>query len=172
MAPSMKPSILLVPGSWHPPRCYAELVDTITALGYECICTPLATNGNDKTGLTWKDDVNGIRDAAVALFDQGKEVLIVAHSYGGIPACVATQNLGVSERAARGLRGGFRGIAFLAAFAIPVKGMDMLQTFGGVFPGWVNVGKPYSLTKVGLVDRRPCLSCLTNDVLEHANSRQ
>ncbi|KAI1082914.1 Alpha/beta hydrolase fold-1 [Whalleya microplaca] len=143
MDATRNPMILLVTGSWHQPWHYRKWIEQINMLGYECICNENASNGEGQSNVTWEDDVRCIHDTVIPLFELGREVVIVAHSYGGIPACAATQGLGLSERTAEGLRGGFRHIMFLAAFAIPERGMDLVKTLGGALPDWVDHGKPY-----------------------------
>jgi hypothetical protein len=83
------------------------------------------------------------------LFDAGQEVVIIGHSYGGVPACAATQGQSVSERAAEGKKGGFRSIIYMAGFAIPERGKDLLQTFGGSWTPWQDPAVPYTKVSLG-----------------------
>jgi hypothetical protein len=83
-------------------------------------------------------------ETAEQFFVQGREVVLIAHSYGGIPATAATQGQGVQERQAAGLNGGFHSIIFLAAFAIPVRGWDLITTFGGAYPPWLETSEKYT----------------------------
>lgn len=78
------------------------------------------------------------------LFDAGREVVIIGHSYGGIPACASTQGYTMDERADKGKKGGFRSIIYLAGFAIPEKGKDLLQTIGGSWAPWQDPAIPDS----------------------------
>lgn len=82
--------------------------------------------GVDATGITWEADTKVLVEQAESFFAQGKEVIPVAHSYGGIPATVATRHNSVEERVERGLAGGFRRIIFVCAFAIPEAGLSNL----------------------------------------------
>jgi len=56
------------------------------------------------------------------LLDDGKEVVVVGHSYGGLPAYLCTEGQSIAERTAAGKKGGVRSVVFLCAFAIPEKG--------------------------------------------------
>ncbi|KAI1500827.1 Alpha/beta hydrolase fold-1 [Biscogniauxia marginata] len=143
MTSSEKPVILLVGGAWHLPIHYSKLIDQIKALGYEIVCPKLPTVGEGRAGKTWEDDARHIQNTVLPFFEAGKEVFIVAHSYGGIPATVATQGLGLSERAAKGLKGGFSQIAYLTAFALPVH-VDLITILGGSYPDWIDHDEPYS----------------------------
>ncbi|ETS76659.1 hypothetical protein PFICI_12046 [Pestalotiopsis fici W106-1] len=126
-----KPVFLLVCGGWHPPAAYDRLKEQLEGRGYEYYCPKLSSLGPEASGVTYQADVEVIRQTALPLFEQGKEVVLVAHSAGGVPAVVATQGLEISQRLAKGDKGGFKQIVFIAAVVIPVRGSDTLQTLGG-----------------------------------------
>ncbi|KAI8958754.1 hypothetical protein F5Y11DRAFT_359783 [Daldinia sp. FL1419] len=69
--------------------------------------------------------------------DNGKEFIIVCHSYGGVPGCAATKGFTVEERKHNGKKGGFRAILFMAAFSVSRAGMNILQCLGGQYPLWM-----------------------------------
>ncbi|CAJ2509004.1 Uu.00g140300.m01.CDS01 [Anthostomella pinea] len=135
------PVILVIGGAWHEPLCYGLLMTQIEALGYECLVPRLPTVCGIR-GLTWEADVAMIHELVLPLFEQGKEVVICGHSYGGIPACAATEGLSVGDRLKAGQRGGFRAIIYMAGFAVPMKGMDLVETLGGVLPDWMSPELP------------------------------
>jgi hypothetical protein len=47
---------------------------------------------------TYLNDVATIHAIILPLIDAGREIFIVAHSYGGIPGCAATEGQSVRER--------------------------------------------------------------------------
>jgi pimeloyl-ACP methyl ester carboxylesterase len=141
---SDKPVLLFVHGAWHPPKCYDAIKLALTNLNYQCIIPKLPSVGPESHGVTWEADKTKIIETAEPFFNQGREVVLIAHSYGGIPATAATEGQGTEERAKRGLKGGFHSIIFLAAFAIPVKGWDLITTFGGAYPPWLQAGEKYA----------------------------
>ncbi|OTA91101.1 hypothetical protein M434DRAFT_76884 [Hypoxylon sp. CO27-5] len=134
-----KPVILLAHGAWHPPILYNPLKYALEARGYELLVPELATMGVGKTGLSWDADVDMLIETATPLFDQGRNVIIMGHSYGGIPACVATRGNTVDDRRAVGKTGGFSHLAFLAAFAVPARGMGVLSASGGSLNPWTSM---------------------------------
>ncbi|ETS82481.1 hypothetical protein PFICI_04357 [Pestalotiopsis fici W106-1] len=141
---SSRPAVLVIGGAWHPPACYDPLRVRLEAMGYEYYCPQLPSLGAESRGVTFADDVEAIQKLAVRLFDQGKEVVIIGHSSGGLLACDVTQGHEVAQRAKEGKPGGFRHVIFLAAFFVPARGMDMLQTLGGAWPDWQIAGEPYT----------------------------
>lgn len=157
---AQKPAIIIVHGAWSlPDPSYTPLKRQLEGLGYECYLPHLRTSGHESEvrGQTWESDVEVILDTARPLFDAGREVVLVAHSYGGVPAGAATKGNGVADRAREGKAGGFRGIVYVAAFAIPAAGVDLFAVFGGQWPPWAEFAPAYSK----VCSRRRCLSLVT-----------
>lgn len=165
-----KPTILLVPGAWHQPGLYQPLVKELERLSYTCLTVATATVGKDSHGKTWADDVVAIMAVAQPLFDEGKEVIIIGHSYGGLPTVAATKDQTTVDRASRGEIGGFKQLILLAAYVIPERGSD-LRSLGEKYPDWTEWQPEY--TKVKLY---PYLQWLPvsdqNSLIEQVNSPQ
>lgn len=73
------------------------------------------------------------------LLDDGKDILLVMHSYSGSPGSVAARGLSQVERVSKGLEGGIIRLVFIAALVAP-KGASLLSMVGGKFHPWVQVG--------------------------------
>jgi pimeloyl-ACP methyl ester carboxylesterase len=85
----MRPTFVLVPGAWHLPSSWDRLRGELDALGYASIAVKLATNGSDPRGGL-QEDAAAIRATLDAI---DGPVVVVAHSYGGIPATEAVENV-------------------------------------------------------------------------------
>lgn len=131
MTSPSKPVFLLVCGGWHPPAAYDRLKEQLEGRGYEYYCPKLSSMGPGASGVTYEADVKVVQETALPLFEQGKEVVLIAHSAGGVPAVVATRGHEIGQRSAKGSKGGFKRIIFIAAVVIPIRGSDTLQTLGG-----------------------------------------
>lgn len=130
------PVFLLAHGAWHPPWLYEPLKEAIAKLGYTLVIPALPTMGTKAKDIAWDADVKALLQIAEPLFAQGKKIILIGHSYGGIPACVATRGQGVAERQAQGLDGGFLRIVFLCAFAMPSKGISQVDLMQHKLPAW------------------------------------
>lgn len=86
MSSPTKPAFLVVCGGWHPPAAYDKLREQLEGRGLEYRCPQLPSMGPSAAGVTYHADVDAIRAAALPLFEQGREVVLVAHSAGGVPA--------------------------------------------------------------------------------------
>jgi pimeloyl-ACP methyl ester carboxylesterase len=137
-----KPVVLLVHGAWQTIGQYAALEGLLEQAEFTVYSTANATSGADASrirGKTHLDDVARIHAAMEEPLAQGLEIILVCHSYGGIPATVAVENYQIFERQARGLPGGVRHVVYLAAFALPQRGASLLAGLGGQYAPFMSL---------------------------------
>lgn len=143
------PAILLVHGAWHGAWCWDAVRSALEARGREVHTVDLPTvHAPDKAELGMLDDAAAVR-AAVDAIDG--PVVVVAHSYGGVPT---TQGLAGAGNVVH--------IVFIAAFVLDA-GESLLGSVGGVAPSWWTVDG--ALTTAGNPDE-PAESLFFNDVPE------
>ncbi|OJJ94732.1 hypothetical protein ASPACDRAFT_65005 [Aspergillus aculeatus ATCC 16872] len=78
------PTLVLIPGSWHQPTCYDPIIQLLQG-EYQLNCVSItlpSTTGNPNA--TFKDDLDAARAAITHETAQGRNVVVVAHSYGGM----------------------------------------------------------------------------------------
>lgn len=130
---SENPAVLLVHGAWHGSWCWDRVRPVLEASGRAVHVVDLPTvHAADKAELTLADDVRTVRDAVDAI---DGPVVVVAHSYGGVPT---TQALVGAANVTH--------IVYIAAFALDA-GESLLGAVGGVAPSWWVVDGP--LTTAG-----------------------
>ncbi|KAK7908925.1 hypothetical protein PG985_014803 [Apiospora marii] len=80
------PTLILVPGAWHQPACYDKLVRILHGTyRLKCVAVTLpSASDNPAAGL--KHDIDAVREAMTKEFRKGRDVVVVAHSYGGMVA--------------------------------------------------------------------------------------
>ena len=139
-----KPTFLLVPGAWHQPDIYSNVIDNLSAHGYPTVSLPLPSAGAVPPNTSFNEDVNAIRASLTKLVDtEEKEVILVVHSYTGMPGTEAPKGLGRKERQEKGLKGGVVRLVFIMAFAMP-EGFQ--PTAGGAqMPEWMKLDLEVSL---------------------------
>lgn len=129
--PSAPPTFLLVPGAWHSPPIYDLLRAQLTQRGFPSVAAKLVTVGpTDAKNQGIEQDVVSIRSQLDPLVDAGKEVVVVCHSYGGIPTAAAVEGRNLKDRVAQGRKGGVRMVVYMTSFAIPA-GTGLLDGLGG-----------------------------------------
>ncbi|PYI07322.1 alpha/beta-hydrolase [Aspergillus sclerotiicarbonarius CBS 121057] len=124
---SDKPAILLIPGAFAPPEHYDAVVNAVVAQGHSIRALHLPTVGY-KSGVKvppcMEDDAAFIASEVAELADQGRDVVLLAHSYGGIPATQSTKGLGKAERQAQGMKGGIVRLAYMNCLVLPLGTSD------------------------------------------------
>ncbi|KAL8791759.1 MAG: hypothetical protein Q9195_005635 [Heterodermia aff. obscurata] len=115
---SVEPTFVLVPGNFLPSTYYSSTVKLLESHGYPTRVIAIPSTGSD-TSLTSNElDVAAVREVIQELSDAGKEIIIVAHSYGAIPACEAVDGLGLQERLKLSKSGGVVRLVFVAAWLL------------------------------------------------------
>jgi hypothetical protein len=127
-----KPAILLVQGVCHTVACFNDIKRRFEALSCDVFCRELPSVG-DATKSHTHD-----RDALLHLIqpqlDQGREFVILAHSYGSVPGVALCENQTVAERAATGKNGGIRLVLMVSCGAVVKRGQTVLGEAGGTYP--------------------------------------
>ena len=106
-----KSTIVLVQGSFQLPDVYYKLADALRSSGHPVVQPPLPSltdpDEPDFTSKTLSDDALAIRTEIKRFVDEGKTVIIVMHSYGGLVGNEAVnKDLSFDQRQAHGLPGG------------------------------------------------------------------
>jgi hypothetical protein len=138
------PHILFIHTSWHCPAHFDSIRSLFYSHGFQSSCPALPANGVDPPIIGLKEDAECIREELRNLIDlENKEVLVVAHGYGGMVATEAVDaRFGRQKRMAHGKKGGVVRLFYLCSF-FPEVGQSLSRTVGaGVedfLPPWVYV---------------------------------
>ena len=117
----MKPTILIVHGSFHSPNHFFPLRLLLHDAGYETECPTLPTYNSLKLRNQLAEDAACVATAARALLDRGKDVIVAMHSYGGLVGSEAiTEDMTKARRAEAGLEGGVVHLLYLCAYVVPL----------------------------------------------------
>ena len=115
---STKPTFVLVPGNFLPPAYYATAVERLESHSFPTKLVTLASTGSSEPLSSNKPDIAAIQIVLEDLVNAGKEVIVVAHSYAGVPACEAVKGLGRQERLGLGKSGGVVKMVFVSAWVL------------------------------------------------------
>ncbi|MDX2377209.1 alpha/beta fold hydrolase [Microbacterium sp. LRZ72] len=122
-----QPTLLLVHGAWHGSWCWEPLSSILTDRGWTVRAVDLPTvHAPNKAELTMTDDADAVA-AAIAEIDG--PVVVVAHSYGGVPTTQAALDPRVAH------------IVYIAAFVLD-EGESLFDSVGGVAPDWWHIDSP------------------------------
>jgi len=135
MPTSSAPTIVLVPGACHSAACYELLIPHLEAAGFSAKALTLPSiNATSPKTATCADDASFIRNTVLLpLIEEGKDVLLVAHSYGGVPASAAAFGLNKRTQSKLGNAGGIMGIVCISAILTGAE-KDVSSALGGQAP--------------------------------------
>lgn len=78
------PTLVFVPGAWHKPKCYDKIIKLLEEQHHlKCIAITLPSTTGDREA-TFKDDIDAAREAISGETSSGRDVVVLAHSYGGM----------------------------------------------------------------------------------------
>ncbi|KAK7926461.1 hypothetical protein PG985_003459 [Apiospora marii] len=169
------PTYLMVPGAWHTAPAFDLLREQLTKRGFESVAVPLLTVGpTDPKNQGVPEDAAAIKAELEKLVNAGKEVMVLSHSYGGVPADAAVEGFNAKDRAANGQKGGVIMALHLTSFAAPV-GSSLMDSLGGNPLPWFNITgdvlTPIDPTSVFYADVEPQLAAKSVAALEPSSMR-
>jgi alpha-beta hydrolase superfamily lysophospholipase len=112
-----KPVVIIVPGAWHRPKHYQRLNDGLEKFNYEAIGVTMPSVDSKPVVTSWDKDAEAVREQIIKCFDGDKDVIVIAHSYGGVPMSEAVKGLGKKAREEKGLKGGVVRLIYMCAIA-------------------------------------------------------
>lgn len=130
------PIFVFVPGAWHTPDTFDIVRDVLAKRGYESEAVPNVSVDATDTSLGLHADIAHTKSVLQSLTDQGRQIVVVNHSYGGLVGAGAVEGLGFQQRAQAGLSGGVIQVVWMAAFVAP-KGMSVVDMLGGDYLPWM-----------------------------------
>ncbi|KAJ5832889.1 hypothetical protein N7474_001200 [Penicillium riverlandense] len=78
------PTLVFIHGSWHQPNCYDKVVTLLQGQhGLKCVSVALPSMAWNPAA-TFKDDLDAAREAIAQETTHGRNVVVIAHSYGGM----------------------------------------------------------------------------------------
>ena len=120
-----KPTILLAHGAWHVPAHYEPTAKPLREAGFEVIIPQHKSVSKDlksDPGSAMQKDAAALADILRQILSDGKDVILLMHSYGGVCGCDAVGM--VVEDSPPTASGRILRLVFLAAHVIE-KGVSM-----------------------------------------------
>ena len=119
MSSRPKPDFVCLHGAWHSPSCWDKIKPLLISDGYKCICPALPSSGATPPVKDYTDDVDAIRSAVTELVEAKRDVIVVMHSYSGIPGGQALEGLDKKTRQEMGHEGGVIRLIYIMSFIVP-----------------------------------------------------
>lgn len=142
MASAKSPVIIVVPGAFGTPSGFDKLLPYLKDAGLSThpgaypSCNPASPST-----ATCQDDITSLRDnVLLPLMEQSKDVVVLAHSYGGVVGGAAAKGLDKKTRGAQGLPGSVIGLIYVAG-NITLEGESLFEAVGGAYPPFIKTSK-------------------------------
>lgn len=137
---SQKPTLVLVPGAWHIADTWEKVTSILEAQEYKCVRVDLPSTRGDPSA-TLLDDIEAVRTSITTEAKQGRDVVVVVHSYGGMVGASAvkglTQHKQDASASTESHSGHVIGIAMVATGFV-MTGVSFIDGFGGKPPdSWI-----------------------------------
>lgn len=114
------PTIVIVPAACQPPSLYVPFTKALSAHSILSTVIPTPSVGASPGLKDFSADVTLTRNTVINLIDEAKDVIVLMHSYGGIPGSAALDGLGKSTREKEGKSNGVVRLVYVCSFALRV----------------------------------------------------
>ncbi|KAL6721255.1 hypothetical protein ACLMJK_000357 [Lecanora helva] len=138
-----KPTFVLVPGAWHPPSVYFSFLTRLHKAGFPALIVSIPSfKSPSPRNADCQADASAIREQILPLIeDESQDVILICHSYGGIPGGGAAYGLNTRSRRKEGKKGGVVGLIYMCAFVVPHE-QSLLNYLGGQHPPYLLRNEP------------------------------
>lgn len=138
MANDERPIFIFIPGAWHMPEAFDTIRELMSKRELDSEAVALPSVGAEPPIKGLNDDISHVRSAIARLADQGRQIVLVVHSYGGMVGPGAVQGLEYAQRAQSGQKGGVIMFVYMAAFVAP-KGNSLYDMLGRQWLPWMKL---------------------------------
>ncbi|PLB40930.1 alpha/beta hydrolase [Aspergillus candidus] len=131
---SGRPTLVFIPGSWHRPTCYNPIIKPLEPK-LRCVTVSLPSTAYNPEA-TFKDDIDAARDVISAETSTGRNVVVIAHSYGGMVGNSAVKGFTRPTDADDNRAGSVIGLILIAS-GFTLTGLSFMDPFfGHPPPSW------------------------------------
>ena len=123
MSPA-KLAIVLVHGAWLTPDTWKPIIAPLESFGYQVYCPKLPSTGGDPAVPDMSQDITTIRNTVLGLLEKDMNVLVVLHSYAGLPGGNALEGLDVASRRKAGKESHVVRLVYISGYLV-VEGTQL-----------------------------------------------
>ncbi|KAF4341806.1 hypothetical protein FBEOM_4263 [Fusarium beomiforme] len=144
-----KSHVFIVPASFAPASLYSDLIQGLKKYGLNTTVIDLPSVGYRDLLLpaaSMEQDAKHIRKFTTKLADDGYEIILVMHSYGGICGTESTAGVSKSERQASGKPGGIVHLVYISS-PVPEVGGSVQTMMGDNMPHFMELKGDYLISE-------------------------
>jgi hypothetical protein len=127
---SSLPTIALIAGAWQNPDNYEPLREALAKLGYDSVCRSPPSTCLPHGDTDLETDIAFVQEEILRpLVDDGKDVIVLLHSFAGVYGGGALKGFSKAEYSQQGKTGGIIAVVYIAGPCVP-SGISTLQLLG------------------------------------------
>ncbi|EXA46649.1 hypothetical protein FOVG_03992 [Fusarium oxysporum f. sp. pisi HDV247] len=140
--------VVIVPASFAPPSLYSTLVQSLVECGFSTTVIDLPSVGfrDPLPAASMEEDAAHIRSTATKLADNGREIVLLMHSYGGICGTESTVGVSRTERQVAGKPGGVVQLVYISS-PVPEIGGSVQTMMGDNMPHFMKLEGDYLISE-------------------------
>lgn len=138
-------TIILSHGAFNTPWHYNLYTHALQKDSFRTLCPQQSSSGPSPPPNSFESDIELLNETVRTELIAGRDVLLVCHSYGGIPGCEALADLDLPEKGVDGdgqRIGKVLGIVFVSAF-VAEAGQSLVTSKMAGRASWVRVEVRY-----------------------------
>ncbi|KAK4500866.1 hypothetical protein PRZ48_009058 [Zasmidium cellare] len=127
-----KPTIVVVPGTWHVPAHFDPVTKELESAGYTVVGVSLPGNSDEpypNNPPNMQDDISAVRTTLLTQLETSN-VLLITHSWGSIVGAAALTALSTTARTAANHTTSVVALILISGFIVP-PGLTSLEITGG-----------------------------------------
>ncbi|KAI5460166.1 Alpha/beta hydrolase fold-1 [Mariannaea sp. PMI_226] len=144
----MSPHVVIVPASFAPPLLYTDLVKHLSGHGLNTTVVDLPSVGHRDPlpAASMLDDAEHIRAITTKLAEDGHDIVLLMHSYGGICGTESTAGVSKAERQAIGKLGGITHLIYISSPVPEING-SVQTMMGDKMPEFMKLEGDYLISE-------------------------
>ncbi|KAF5531190.1 hypothetical protein FNAPI_13341 [Fusarium napiforme] len=144
----LSPHVVIVPASFAPPSLYSKLVQSLVQYKLQTTVIDLPSVGfrDALPAASMEEDAEHIKTVITKLADEGHEVILVMHSYGGICGTESTAGVSRTERQVAGKPGGIVHLIYISS-PVPEIGVSVKTMMGDNMPHFMKAEGDYIISE-------------------------
>lgn len=135
---SQLPTLVFLAGAFADPSCFDPLTSRLQKAGYPFIYASVPSLNPSSPGdsSTAQDAAHVRNNVLLPLLEEGKDIIVIVHSYGGVVGGAAATGLSKAELSAEGKTSGILGLLYIVGNVVG-NGQCLLEAVGGAYPPFI-----------------------------------
>ncbi|KGO77893.1 hypothetical protein PITC_060740 [Penicillium italicum] len=143
-----KTHVVIVPASFAPSSLYSDFVQCLSECGLSATTVDLPSVGNRDPlpAASMMEDAEQIKMVTTKLADNGHEIILLMHSYGGVCGTESTAGVSKAERQALKKPGGIVHLVYISS-PVPEIGGSVATMMGDNMPHFMKLQGDYLISE-------------------------